>query len=54
VAEFLALEGDTVRLKRSDDGKELEVPLSRLSEADQKAARELAKVSKPVVKNPFE
>ncbi len=53
VAEFLALVGDTVRLKRSD-GVEVEIPMARLSEADQKVVRDLVNVSSdPVVENPF-
>ena len=52
-AEFLGLEKDTVRLRRAD-GKELEVPLDQLSEADQKAARKLAEAPTPVIDNPFE
>lgn len=52
-AEFLAIEGDTVRLRR-DDGKELDVPLHRLSGPDQEAARELAEASKLGVDNPFD
>ncbi len=52
-AEFLGLEDGTVRLKR-DDGKVLEVPLDRLSEADQKTARELAEAARPVIDNPFD
>ena len=52
-AEFLELKDDTVHLRRRD-GKDLKVPLDRLSEADQEIARELAKTSKPVLDNPFE
>lgn len=52
-AEFLELKGDTVHLRRTD-GKDLEVPLDRLSDADQEIARELAKAIKPVIDNPFE
>ncbi|NLS91397.1 MAG: hypothetical protein GXX96_04330 [Planctomycetaceae bacterium] len=52
-AEFLELDGDTVRLRRTD-GKELKVPMDRLSKEDQEAARELAKSPAPVVDNPFD
>ena len=52
-AEFIELKGDMVHLRRSD-GKDLEVPLDRLSQADQQAARELAEASKPLIANPFE
>lgn len=51
-AEFIELQGDTVHLQRND-GRRLEVPMERLSEADQQAARELAKAPKPI-DNPFE
>lgn len=51
-AEFLGLDGDTVRLRRTD-GKELKVPMDRLSKEDQEAARELAKSPAPVADNPF-
>ncbi len=53
VAEFLALVGDTVRLKRND-GVEVEIPMAKLSETDQKVVRDLVNVSSnPVVENPF-
>lgn len=52
-AEFLALDGDTVHLRRSD-GKELEVPMRRLSEPDQEAARKLAEAVTSASDNPFE
>jgi len=41
-AEFVSLDGDAITLKRTD-GKQLTVPLSKLSDADQAAARQLAK-----------
>jgi hypothetical protein len=41
-AEFISLTGDNIKLKRKD-GKEITVPLSRLSEEDRQAARQLAK-----------
>lgn len=41
-AEFISLNGDAITLKRKD-GKEVTVPLSRLSKEDQEAARQLAK-----------
>ncbi|MEZ6122597.1 MAG: SHD1 domain-containing protein [Planctomycetaceae bacterium] len=53
-AEFIALKGTSVTLKRKADGKELELPLERLSAADQKAAQELAKQKSAAPKNPFE
>lgn len=40
-AEFLSLEGQTLRLRRSD-GKTLALPLAKLSTADQQEARRLA------------
>ncbi len=41
-AEFISLSGDNITLKRKD-GKELTLPLSRLSSEDQAAAKQLAK-----------
>lgn len=41
VATFLRLDGETVHVRR-EDGREIAVPISALSEADQKVARELA------------
>ncbi len=42
VATFLSLDGETIRF-RKEDGTEITVPLSSLSEADQQVARELAR-----------
>jgi hypothetical protein len=42
VATFLSLDGETIRF-RKEDGTEIAVPLSSLSEADQQVARELAR-----------
>ncbi len=53
-AEFVALTGDKVCLRRSD-GKEIEVALDHLSVADQEVAQELAKApSVPNIDNPFD
>jgi len=50
-AEFVELNGDSVVLKRKKDGRVIQVPLSKLSEADQKLAKQLG-AAKP--ENPFE
>jgi hypothetical protein len=42
-AEFVALADGKVKLKRADNGKIIQVPLSRLREADRKVALELSK-----------
>ena len=50
-AVFVKVDGDNVVLKKKD-GKELNVPVSRLSENDQAVIAELSKASGP--SNPFE
>jgi hypothetical protein len=50
-AVYAGLDDGKVKLKRKD-GREVAVPLDRLSEADQKLVEELRK--KPVAPNPFE
>ncbi len=51
-AEFLELDGDSVYLRLSN-GEKLKILLSRLSEEDQQAARELAKAPN-AIDNPFD
>ena len=51
-AEFLGLADGQVRLRRTD-GREISVPLTRLSKADQEAAEQLSK-NKNATTNPFE
>ncbi len=52
VAKFIEVEGESVKLLRKKDGKEIKVPLSRLSKADRKVAERLKAAPKP--SNPFE
>jgi len=52
-ATFVKFDGDSIVLKRKD-GKELNVPLDRLSEADQKVAATLKKEVPAKAENPFE
>jgi hypothetical protein len=51
-ARYAGMEGDSVRLVRKTDGKEIKVPLARLSEADCKFVEQARKA--PKVDNPFE
>ncbi|MEZ6127373.1 MAG: SHD1 domain-containing protein [Planctomycetaceae bacterium] len=52
-AAFVKFDGDNIVLKRKD-GKELNVPINRLSEADQKVAATLKKNAPTKTENPFE
>jgi hypothetical protein len=51
-AKYLGDEGESVRLLRKSDGKEVKVPLARLSEADRTFVDEQRRAPKPT--NPFE
>ena len=50
-ATYLGIDGDNVVLKRKKDGRELKVPIARLSDADQAAIKAL-QLAKP--ENPFD
>lgn len=52
-AEFLRVSNGSVVLKRTKDGREITVPLAKLSAADQSAAQRLAKAAEDD-ENPFE
>ena len=51
-AQYAGVEGDNVRLVRKTDGKEIKVPLARLSEADRKFVEQARQA--PKVSNPFD
>jgi hypothetical protein len=51
-AKYLRIEGNTVFLKQKKDGKELKVPLDRLSTPDREIAKRLHE--NPLSDNPFE
>ena len=52
VAKYVDNDGKNIKLLRKKDGKEIEVPISRLSDADRKVAERLKATPKP--DNPFE
>lgn len=52
-AEFVRLDKEQVVIKRTKDGREVSVPLAKLSDVDQKAARVLSAQGAPI-ENPFE
>ena len=52
VAKYAGFEGEKVKLLRKKDGKEIKVPLARLSKEDRKVAERLKAAPKPG--NPFE
>ena len=52
VAKYVDIDGKNIKLLRKKDGKEIQVPLSRLSEDDRKMAERLQAAPKPG--NPFE
>ena len=57
VAKYLKIEGSSVVLKKKEDGKEVQIPISRLSEKDRQIAKRLkeATVTKDSPSgNPFE
>jgi len=51
-AKYVGEEGENVRLVRKTDGKEVKVPLARLSEADRKFVEQARQA--PKVSNPFD
>ncbi|MBN2291964.1 MAG: hypothetical protein JXM70_06030 [Pirellulales bacterium] len=52
VAKYIKFDGERIVLQRKKDGREIPVPISRLSEADREVAQRLMKEPKP--SNPFE
>jgi len=52
IAKCVGFDGDNIRLQRKHDGREISVPLARLSKHDRDRAERLKKSPQP--KNPFE
>ncbi len=52
VAKYVGCDGDKVRLQKKADGKEIKVPISRLSKSDRELTERLQKT--PKASNPFE
>lgn len=52
IAKYVGIDGKSVKLLRKKDGKDIKVPLSRLSKADREVVERLKTAPKP--ENPFE